>query len=375
MHAAGQPQDNTDRRLVAETLRARASELGELFARELAQRRGEMVAQYGPVSQSQWRDNFFGRINDLAAALDAGTPEIFTAQITWSRVAYEARGVPITHLRESLLLLRFMLPREIGPDDAHLAVSFLSDAIDTFDQPPPAPPPRLTADTPFGRTAAEYLLALLEGDRQAACRVVLDAVREGAVSVPDAYLRVLMPVQHELGRMWHLNELSIAEEHFATATTQMLMSQLLPLAPHEPHNGKTILAAAVQSNTHDLGVRVVADFFEMRGWRTVYLGANVPASEIAHGAMDFAVDLVALSAALPTQILHVEETISHLRRAGSNAKVIVGGLGFAQSPQVWEEIGADAYAANLDEALTLGAKLVNVEPSQPHQPGPRGKDA
>lgn len=365
MHAVGQPHDDTERRLIAETLRARAAELSDLFSRELALRRRDVVARYGPNSQPQWRDNLFGRINDLAAAIDAGSPDLFTAQITWSRVAFEARGVPITDLRESLLLLRFLLPREIGPDDAPLADACLAAAIDALDKPLPVSPPRLTADTPHGRTAAQYLLALLEGDRQAASRVILDAVRAGDVSVQDAYLRLLMPVQHELGRMWHLNELSVAEEHFATATTQMVMSQLLPLAPRAPLNGKTLLAAAVQSNTHDLGIRLVADFFEMRGWRTIYLGGNVPAHDIAAAVTDFAADLVALSAALPTQIIHAEDTIAHIRREKPTAKVIVGGLGFAICPQSWSRIGADGYAANIDQALTLGASLVNL-------PAPRG---
>ena len=66
--------------------------------------------------------------------------------------------------------------------------------------------------------------------------------------------------------MWLANEINVAEEHFASHTTKMVMAQLLPHATIQPSNGKTMLAAAVAGNQHDIGLQAVADFFEMDGW-------------------------------------------------------------------------------------------------------------
>ncbi|MFO7900020.1 MAG: cobalamin-dependent protein, partial [Planctomycetota bacterium] len=97
-------------------------------------------------------------------------------------------------------------------------------------------------------------------------------------------------------------EINVAEEHFASQTTKMVMAQLLLKAVPKPPNGKTILAAAAANNQHDIGLQAVADFFEMEGWRTIQLGANVPVDDLVKAVECFQVDLLALSAALHVQI-------------------------------------------------------------------------
>ena len=84
---------------------------------------------------------------------------------------------------------------------------------------------RMTAATPEEKLATEYLVAILEGDRRKAGRLILQAANEGR-SISDLYFLVLQPAQEELGRMWVLDEINVAEEHFATATTRMVMAQL-----------------------------------------------------------------------------------------------------------------------------------------------------
>ena len=74
------------------------------------------------------------------------------------------------------------------------------------------------------------LLALLEGDRRRARELVF-AANGMELSIPRKYLEVLLPAQSEIGRMWLANEITVAEEHFATATTRSAMAQLLAQAP------------------------------------------------------------------------------------------------------------------------------------------------
>jgi methanogenic corrinoid protein MtbC1 len=80
-----------------------------------------------------------------------------------------------------------------------------------------------------------------------------------------------------VGRLWHAGELGIVEEHVVTYTTERLMALLAHRAARAPANGRTVICAAVAGNAHDIAVRVLADFFDISGWRAVHLGANVPA--------------------------------------------------------------------------------------------------
>src|SRR5918998_1648825 len=70
-----------------------------------------------------------------------------------------------------------------------------------------------------------YLDALLDSDMEGARRVLDDALDAG-VPARDLYLGVLQPALYEIGERWSRAEISIAQEHLATAATQSLMSRL-----------------------------------------------------------------------------------------------------------------------------------------------------
>ena len=109
---------------------------------------------------------------------------------------------------------------------------------------------------------------------------MLEAVQGRQITVRDAYLRVLAPALREVGRMWLGDEVSVAEEHFATVVTQNVLARLAPLAPRRPRREHTMVAAAVEGCAHDLATRMIADFFEFDGWRAIPLGADVPAADV-----------------------------------------------------------------------------------------------
>lgn len=356
-------------RFTAELITSRADEIASSAAAALVGSDPDLAARWAPLARERWTDCLRSRLHDLAAALAAQSPEVFTAQTEWSRVAFSARGTPVEDLRAALETLRRIVTREVAPDDAALVDGYLAAALGTFDAPGShaAPPQRLSIASRHGRLGAEYLLKILEGDRLAAARVIHDAVRNG-LGVREAYIEVLLPVQQELGRLWHLNEISVAEEHFATSTTMMVMSQILPLADLAPRNGRSMIAACVEGNVHELGARMVADFFEMAGWRSLHLGPSMPVEDLVAAARDFKVDVVALSVALASQIGSLERTIGMLRHhlGAACPKILVGGAGLAATQgcgrEIWRTLGADAYAPGAERSVEAACAALGLAP-------------
>ena len=117
-------------------------------------------------------------------------------------------------------------------------------------------------------------------------------------------------------------------------------------------------------NRHDIGLHAVADFFEMAGWRSIQLGADVPINDLIQAVECFDVDLLALSAALHVQLETVRSTMQAVRNGprGDVVKILAGGRAFAGSRNLAIEMGADGYAANPDEAVRLGGELVGLPP-------------
>jgi methanogenic corrinoid protein MtbC1 len=325
--------------------------------------RPEAGGGFGPDPLSAWQSWLAVRVEELAAAVAAEQPRLFTSQVHWAKAVLAARGVSTEHFRAGLTALRDVLAKELPEPVQPLAAQYLDQAVDAFDEQTADLSARLLPDNTHGRLASTYLLALLEGDRRRASRVVLDAV-DRPESVHDVYLRVLLPAQEELGRMWLTGEINVAEEHFASHTTKTVMGQLLSRAQLQPPNGKTVLAAAVAGNQHDIGLCAVADFFEMAGWRTINLGADVPIGDLVQAVECFGVELLALSASLNVQLETVKSTIQAVRSGpqGGEVKILVGGLAFADEGSMATELGADGYASDPDEAVRLGCQLVGLVP-------------
>lgn len=337
-----------------------AGDLALRAAQRFLARNPDLAARYAPRPESKWQENFSARLADLAAALAAGRHEIFANQLAWSRTAFAARGVPVTDLRKSVEVLGEVLNESCPPEDAALVARFIHEGLAAIDRAKDTLPTELTAGTRFGKLAASFLLCIFQGDRVGASELVLAPARTGELSLRDAYIHVFVPVQQELGRMWHMNEITVAEEHFATATIQLVMAQLLPLARRKPFDGRVMIAGSCAGNAHELGVRFVADFFELEGWRAIYLGPNVPAEDLILAINDFRAHLVALSACLATQLRSIEETIVAIRHSAlaQQPKIILGGQAFQGTSYLWRDYGADGYASSADEAVAVADRLV-----------------
>lgn len=204
-----------------------------------------------------------------------------------------------------------------------------------------------------------YLDALLRVQRDAASRMIIKAIEDG-VDIKDIYIHVFESSQHEIGRLWQTNQITVAQEHFCTAATQMIMSQLYPYIFRGDKIGRKMVAACVSGELHEVGVRMVADIFEMEGWDTYYLGANTPAESILETLKDLEPDLIAISASIHYNIGAVKDLIDLIRKSSlKQVKVLVGGRPFLLAPELWKKVGADGCPHNAIEAISLANELIN----------------
>jgi methanogenic corrinoid protein MtbC1 len=210
------------------------------------------------------------------------------------------------------------------------------------------------------KIALQYLQLVLEGNVSDAIAKVTQAAQNG-VDAPGVYKDVFTPAQREIGRLWHLGDVTVAEEHLVTVATQRSMAILANSAPGMASNGKTVITAAVAGNVHDIGLRAVADLYQLAGWRSIFLGSDVPVRELPAMLTFFDADLLLLGATLSTQIQKVAETIQVIRdRCERDVKIIVGGAAFDEAPQLWRRMNSDGYCDSIDGAVSLGSELLDL---------------
>jgi len=343
----------------AKTLEEHAGEIAASAAAQLLSDHPQIRERFGDEALGVWTGNLHQRVLELCVAMAAGQTSLFVTRVTWSRAAMVARNIEVGDLDASLISLRAAIQPYLRDGAQQAAVECIDTALATLGRASDEPEfGALDAGLMPERVALRYIQAVIAGNAIPGMAIVLDAVDDG-LSVQDAIVKVLLPAQREVGRLWHLNEISVAEEHMVTMTTQRLMAVLASRAKRAPDRGRTAVAAAVAGNIHEVGIRAIAYLMEFDGWRMIYLGSDVPKSEFPEALACFDGDLVLLSLALSSQLPTLERTIEAIRgRHGDRVKIMVGGNGLAGAPDLWKEVGADGYAASAEAALIVADELV-----------------
>jgi methanogenic corrinoid protein MtbC1 len=116
----------------------------------------------------------------------------------------------------------------------------------------------------------------------------------------------------------------------------------------------------VGNELHELGVRMVADFFELEGWDTHYVGANAPAESILQTAITQGADVLGVSATMTYHVREVAALIARVRTepAVGDPVILLGGYPFNLAPDLWREVGADGHARDADAAVEVANRML-----------------
>jgi DNA-binding transcriptional MerR regulator len=140
--------------------------------------------------------------------------------------------------------------------------------------------------------------------------------------------QVLEPLMVEIGTEWHEERITIAQEHAATAEVMRVLVSLVGDL-ETPDGGPHLMMATPRGERHAVGALMAAAVAAHEGWRVTWLGADLPASQIARAAAQGSVHLVGLSVAAAPPDLKGE--LSDLRRAlTAHVPLVVGGAGAAR---------------------------------------------
>lgn len=345
-------------REVSRAINERCDELAQAITARQYELHPELAERYGPAGRAKCLQDAGYHLSYLAESIAASQPSLFADYIAWAKVMLEGRGIPASDLARNLEILRDSLRQSLPARMNRVAVEYVESGLEQLPQLPPDVPTCIGRNNPLGRLAKEYLNALLRGERHEASRLVLEAVESGT-NVRDIYLHVFQRSQHEIGRLWQMNLLSVAQEHYCTAATQLIMSQLYSHIHRGAKNGHKLVATCVAGDLHEIGVRMVSDFFEMEGWDTFYLGANAPTQSVLETLADREADVLAVSVTITPHVRAATSLIDAVRSspATRDVKIMVGGYPFNIAPGLWEKVGADACARDALESVSVANQL------------------
>ncbi|PWS39015.1 hypothetical protein DFH01_07155 [Falsiroseomonas bella] len=248
--------------------------------------------------------------------------------VAWLAKALEAEVIP-----------RLVLARNVGPDTAgHEA-----------------------GPGPTAEEVEELARIAMTGELAAAAAFV-GRLRARDVSLPRIYLELLAPTARRLGEMWSEDRCD-----FTSVTVGLCCLQQLVLEnshAFEPRRGRhggvrRILLAPVPGEQHSLGLLIVGEFFRRQGWEVIS-GTGASAREIVATTRKQWFSMVGFSLTCDSRVEALAALIHDIRRATRNPGlgVMVGGLPFAERPELAALVGADATATDGQQAVLKAETLL-----------------
>jgi len=319
----------------------------------------DISSKYG-MTQSKHSDYCRHDLYQLAEALMANNPPQYARYVVWLRAMFRSHQVPDFVVDLNLGTEQAALARVLPPECHPIVSRFIQTAREALREEDKFNLSFLKDTEPNAALAKKYLQVLLAGERGKASELIAGAIDSGA-GIRDIYLRVLKPCLYEVGRMWQTGRITVAHEHFFSAATQLIMSELYPrIHKQVVPDGRVAVATCVEGELHEIGLRMISDLLELEGWRTFYLGANTPALSVVEITREKKAHLLALSICLPSSGPALRGLISIAReKLGDEVKIVIGGYTILADPVYAASFGADGLATDAEDATTMIGRLVN----------------
>ncbi|MBK8015460.1 MAG: cobalamin-dependent protein [Betaproteobacteria bacterium] len=291
----------------------------------------------------------------LGEAVRLQEPRLFTEYAIWTSHLLQTAGGNPERIQACFDAIGVRLGESCEGEWVRTALQILAAAREAVLHAPPPTATYFEDGNAHKALSQAFLDACLHMQRSKALSTIQQAVDQG-VPLPVIYVDVITPAMRELGRLWHLSQVTVGQEHYCTAVAQMVMAQLFPAIFDGGRISKgCVVSACVAGELHEIGARMVADMFEMNGWDTIFLGADVPRQSVIDVIVENRADVLAISTTLGANLGHASDLIDAVRAepACNGVKVMVGGAAFGVDPQLWKRVGADGWAPDAPAALVL----------------------
>lgn len=175
------------------------------------------------------------------------------------------------------------------------------------------------------------------------------------------FLEAVASLQQQVGREWHAGRLNPAQEHMATAVVQHVVMAAMQELSHGNGAPRIVVATPAQER-HAIGAALAGATAAAEGWSVTYLGADLPAADIAASALAANARVVALSIVYVSDRAGLLRELRALREAlPAEVTVVAGGSGAAAMRRDIEAAGVRVVPSLPELASELRA-LVPLRP-------------
>jgi MerR family transcriptional regulator, light-induced transcriptional regulator len=154
---------------------------------------------------------------------------------------------------------------------------------------------------------------------------------------------VLRPALVAVGNGWAEGSISVAQEKEVSELARTILAELTQRHVVVREHGPVVLAACLEGERHELGIRMVLALLAAQGWNIHFLGADVAPRFIGEAIRLRQPDVVLLSVTLGKHLSALTPTVAEIKEAAAEAgmpNIFVGGAAAALHPDEIRALGA-----------------------------------
>lgn len=196
----------------------------------------------------------------------------------------------------------------------------------------------------------KFIRLLEEEKKEEALSFIMELLKNKEIDIIDLYTNILAPSLNNMECKLADQNICIWKEHVRTAIIRTIVENCFPYVIEKKKelnyaNQGTAVVLCPPEEYHDLGARMVADFFTICGYHSIFVGSNTPYQDFYNAIEVIHPDVVAISVSNYYNLVSTKKIISDLKKVDScSFKIIVGGYAFNRNTENYKMVGADYYA-------------------------------
>lgn len=209
----------------------------------------------------------------------------------------------------------------------------------------------------------KLLKYLQQEDKEKSVKLCMEALESSEVDVVKLYERVLTP---GLNNIIHENlndeENLIWKEHVRSGIIRTIIENAFPYVLKDKikynfNHDENVIVMCPRFEDHDIGARMVSDFFTIAGYNATFIGANTPETTILKAIESINPKYVSMSITNYYNLVAAKKTIDLIKEKKPEIIFLLGGYAFNSNPNAYKDIGGDFLLKCFQDILDLSREV------------------
>jgi len=204
----------------------------------------------------------------------------------------------------------------------------------------------------------EFMKYFNDNNKDKCVNFAVEGIEKKLFSIPKLYEEILTPALYTIDECPEDDEDCIWQEHIKTSIVKTVIECIYPeiitLKENIKPLGIKVLLACPEQEYHDVGLRMISDFFTLNGYETIYIGSNTPRDQVSIAISKENPKYAAISVTDYYLLFETQKLVKEIRKKSKdNIKIILGGNAFQKNMNSFELIGGDIHLNSYSDIVKL----------------------